>query len=305
MRAGPRRLPWTPVQLVHCDDYCVTLPAGHPFPMGKYADLRGRLRTRDFAHIRAATPATRVALVRAHDPVYVDTFLLGNVDPLAQRRLGFPWSEALVQRCLASTGATLEAAFLALEYGTAGVLAGGTHHAHRDFGAGYCAFNDIAVAARAVLDAGRAARILVIDVDVHQGDGTAAIFANDPAVFTLSLHGERNFPARKAASDLDVGLADGTTDRAYAQALDGALAEAFALQRPDFVFVQGGVDPLGADHLGRLDLSLGGLLERDRAVLRAAAGLPLVWTMGGGYSRPIDATLAAHVASFTALSDRP
>lgn len=294
------------VHLLHCDPFPVPLPQGHPFPMAKYAALRRELEALGFAdRLNAAEEAPLAALEAVHDPSYVAAFVGGTLDRAAERRLGFPWSKELVARCRASTGATLAAAGLALEHGTAGVLAGGTHHAHRGFGAGYCAFNDIAVAATWLLERRAAERILVVDVDVHQGDGTAAIFADEPRVFTLSLHGARNFPARKAVGDLDVELSDGTEDAAYLAALQPALEEAFARVRPDFVFVQGGVDPLHSDHLGRLNVSHNGLEARDAAVLRAARGLPLVWTLGGGYSRPIDGTLAAHVASFRALAKRP
>lgn len=290
---------------MHCEAFPVPLPAGHPFPMGKYAALKRELESLGLAGcMEGADEVPRAALESVHDRDYVAAFLEGTLDSAAQRRLGFPWSRALVARCRASTGATLRAAHLALEHGTSGVLAGGTHHAHRSFGAGYCAFNDIAVAAASLLEAGAARRILVIDVDVHQGDGTAAIFSEDPRVFTFSLHGARNFPARKATGDLDVELADGTEDAAYLAALQPALEESFARARPDFVFVQGGVDPLHSDHLGRLLLSHTGLAARDASVLAAAQGLPLVWTLGGGYSRPIDGTLAAHVASFAALAKR-
>jgi acetoin utilization deacetylase AcuC-like enzyme len=276
--------------------------------MGKYARLRSVLAGQglvDPERLRAAEPAPRGALEAVHDPQYVHDFVGGELDVKAYRRLGFPWSPALVARCLASAGATLEATFLALEHGTAGTLAGGTHHAHRDFGAGYCAFNDLAVAARAALDAGAVQRVLVVDVDVHQGDGTAAIFADEPRIFTLSLHGARNFPAHKPPGDLDVALADGTGDDAYLAALQPALEEAFARARPDLVLVQGGVDPLAQDRLGRLSLTHGGLAERDRRVLHAARGLPLVWTLGGGYGQPIEETVAAHAASFALLRDRP
>lgn len=294
--------------LLHCDPFPVPLPQGHPFPMGKYAGLRRVLEQRGLApadRLAAAEPAPRQALEAVHDPGYVAAFLSGDLGPEARRRLGFPWSPELVARCLASAGATLEATFLALEHGTAGTLAGGTHHAHRDFGAGYCAFNDLAVAARAALDAGRVERVLVVDVDVHHGDGTAAIFADDKRIFTLSLHGARNFPARKPPGDLDVPLEDGTGDRDYLDALVPALDEAFARARPQLVLVQGGVDPLAADKLGRLSLTHAGLAQRDRSILEAARGLPLVWTLGGGYGRPIEESIAAHATSFALLRERP
>jgi acetoin utilization deacetylase AcuC-like enzyme len=181
-------------------------------------------------------------------------------------------------------------------------LAGGTHHAHAAFGAGYCVFNDIAVASRALLDAGEVERVLVFDVDVHQGDGTAAIFAEESRVFTCSVHGARNFPARKAVSDLDVELADGTEDEAYLRGVAESLESALDRVRPDVVFVQAGVDPLVTDRLGRLAVSREGLYERDRLVLATLLPqAPVVLTLGGGYARPIEDTIAAHVGTYRAV----
>src|SRR5262249_38442717 len=206
-------------------------------------------------------------------------------------------------RTLASANGTLLAARAALADGIAGNLAGGTHHAHAGFGAGFCVFNDIAVAARALLDERRVARVLVVDADVHQGDGTAAIFAREPAVFTLSLHGARNFPFRKERSSLDVELPDGSGDDAYLARLEGALAEAFAFA-PDIVFVQAGVDALAEDRLGRLALTLDGLFRRDRRILGEARrrGVPAVLTLGGGYAEPLDLTVEAHVGTYRAAA---
>jgi len=290
-----------------CDHEEVPLPPGHRFPMSKYARLRVALLAEGVVRpeeiVRVEPGADIVAAVRrVHDAAYVDAFLSGTLDEPAQRRIGFPWSRHLVRRTLASAQGTLAAARAALGDGIAANLAGGTHHAHADFGSGYCVFNDIAVATRALLDAGSARRVLVIDVDVHQGDGTAAIFAGEPAVFTLSLHGAHNFPFRKEKSTLDVELPDGTGDEEYLARLRGALIEAFAAA-PDFVFVQGGVDALAQDRLGRLALTVDGLHRRDRAIFEETRrrGIPTVLTLGGGYAEPLELTVAAHVGTYRAL----
>ena len=210
-------------------------------------------------------------------------------------------------RSLGSVGSTLAAVDAALEDGLSGTLAGGTHHAYRDFGSGYCVFNDLAVAARRVLDRGAVERVLVFDVDVHQGDGTAAIFEDDPRVFTCSLHGERNFPSRKQRSDLDVPLPDGTGDDAYLAALEAALDEALERSRPDLVLYQGGVDVLEVDRLGRLSLSEEGAAERDRRALGRfrSAGLPVALTLGGGYADPIEASVRAYAGTYRAALELP
>ena len=294
------------MRIAHCDNFPVPLPPEHRFPMGKYGQLRRRLveegLVRD-AELVAARPASLEDVLAVHDPGYVYGFLDGSLDRRAMQRIGFPWSEELVLRSLASVGATLAALEGALDPagpGLGGALAGGTHHAHRDFGSGYCVFNDLAVAARKALDMGRVERVLVFDVDVHQGDGTATLFADEPRVFTCSLHGARNFPARKAESDLDVPLPDGIGDDAYLSALDGALAQALERARPELVLVQAGVDVLAADRLGRFGLTHAGVRERDRRLLRCfrGAGLPVVLTLGGGYSDPIDASVEAYLGTY-------
>lgn len=281
----------------------VALPAGHRFPMGKYARLRALLRERGLVRdeeLVPSPPAPAWALELAHDAAYVRAVLDGTLDERAQRVLGFPWSEALVARSLASAGGTLAAARAALEDGIAGNLAGGTHHAFRDHGSGYCVFNDLAVAALAVLAEGRVGRVLIVDVDVHQGDGTAAILAGDERVFTLSVHGAKNFPFRKQRSTLDVELPDGTGDEAYLMALAPVLMRAFDAARPDLVLVQAGVDPLADDKLGRLSLSLDGLAARDEQILATCKtrGVPVALTLGGGYADPIDKSVEAHAQTY-------
>lgn len=292
-------------RVFHADQHAVPLPEGHRFPMQKYRVLRERLVSTGVLRPEQLCPAPlaeAAAILAVHGAEYVQAFLTGSLERERERRIGFPWSEALVRRTLASTGGTLAAARAALEDGFAGALAGGTHHAHRDFGSGYCVFNDIAVAAVALLEGGHARRVLVVDLDVHQGDGTAAIFAGDPRVFTLSVHGARNFPARKACSDLDVALPDETGDAVYLDALDGALQEAVERSRPDFIFYQAGVDALGVDRLGRLALTLDGMGLRDERVFELASrlGVPLVTTLGGGYADPIEPTIEAHVQTYRA-----
>jgi len=234
-----------------------------------------------------------------HSAEYVGQFLDGTLPPAVMRRIGLPWSKEFVDRTLASVGGTLSATKEALAFGFSGTLAGGTHHAYRQEGSGFCVFNDIAVALEWARATRRLKRALIVDLDVHQGDGTAAIFQGDPNVFTLSLHGERNFPFRKQQSVVDVPLPDGTGDEAYLEALQPVLLQARAF-RPEIVFFQAGVDVLESDRLGRLSLTREGLAQRDRLVYEFVSdlGVPLVQTLGGGYSDPIELTVEAHSQSF-------
>jgi acetoin utilization deacetylase AcuC-like enzyme len=284
------------MRLFYCDQYAIPLPAGHKFPAGKYALVRALLEADGFYRLEPAPLADGGALELAHDPGYVRGFLSGTLDPRMMRRIGFPWSEELVRRTLASVGGTLAATADALANGFGGNLAGGTHHAFRAEGAGFCVFNDLAVAVRS---AGR--RAAVIDLDVHQGDGTAAIFEEDPGVLTCSLHGENNFPFRKQRSRIDIGLADATGDEEYLGALRGVLPRVQQF-RPQIVFYQAGVDPLVGDRLGRLSLSPEGLRERDRTVFEFTRrqGIPVVVTLGGGYADPISRTAEAHANTYRA-----
>lgn len=273
--------------------------------MHKYGLLRERLSAEGLVGEANFVPAQAAPLediFAVHDADYVQGFLDGTLDRAVIQRIGFPWSEAMVMRSLGSVGSTLGAMEAAMERGIAGSLAGGTHHAYRDFGSGYCVFNDLAIAARRLLDRGSVGRVLIFDVDVHQGDGTASIFADDPRVFTCSLHGAKNFPSRKQASDLDVPLPDGTGDDEYLAALDSALDEAMERSRPDVVFYQGGVDVLKADHLGRLDLTAEACYERDLRCLGRfrAAGLPVTLTLGGGYANPITSSIDAYTNTYRA-----
>jgi acetoin utilization deacetylase AcuC-like enzyme len=291
------------VRAFFCDTYEVPLPQGHRFPMPKYRLLRERLvgagvLRRD--ELEESDLIDRGSLLLAHTPDYLDAIFSGGLSPADQRRLGFPWSEALVARSRASVYGTVAAARAALRDGLSGNLAGGTHHAAADRGTGFCVFNDIAVAARALQREGGIDRALVIDLDVHQGDGTAAIFEGDESVFTFSMHGAKNFPFRKQRSSLDVELEDGCGDADYLAALERHLPAVLERARADLVFFQAGVDPLADDVLGRLDLSLEGLRMRDRLVCAAVRdrGLPLVLTLGGGYAKPIDLSVDAHAGTW-------
>jgi acetoin utilization deacetylase AcuC-like enzyme len=288
-------------RLFYTDHYHIPLPPGHRFPMQKYRLTRELLQQgSDFEFVPAqlADPET---LKLIHDAAYVDAVLTGTLPLAAQRRIGFPWSEGFVQRTLGSVGSTLAATEEAMNtgHGWGGTLAGGTHHAFRGEGSGFCVFNDIAVAIAHLRATGRAHRAAVIDLDVHQGDGTAQIFENDPDVLTASVHCSTNFPFRKQQSRIDVELADGATDAEYLQVLDELLPRVLAFE-PDVVFYQAGVDGLATDALGHLALTHAGLQERDRRVMKAVKeyGAPLIVTQGGGYSNPIELTARAHANTF-------
>lgn len=291
------------MRIFYSDHHAVPLPPGHRFPMGKYARLRTRLVDDGVvpaAWLAPAPLATRAELDRAHDPAYVEAVVAGTLDERAVRKLGLPWSPALVTRSLASVGGTVAAARAALRDGLAGNLAGGTHHAHRDHGSGFCVWNDLAVAAATLLAEQAVRQVLVVDCDVHHGDGTAAIFAGEPRVFTFSIHGARNFPFVKPPGDLDIELADGAGDAEVLAALGGALAAIAGRCAPDLVLYQAGVDPLAADKLGRLSMTHAGLAARDRLVLDhfRGRGIPVVLTLGGGYAEPIEASVEAHVGTY-------
>ncbi|MFL6414587.1 MAG: histone deacetylase [Bryobacteraceae bacterium] len=287
------------LRLFFCDHYGFSLPPGHKFPLSKYEKLRAELSRDDSFHLVPANPAEPQDILRVHSADYVQGFLTGTLPAELMRRIGFPWSKELVNRTLASVGGTLQATAHALAVGFSGTLAGGTHHAYRTQGSGFCVFNDMAIAVEWARAYRGVRRALIIDLDVHQGDGTAAIFQGDPDVFTLSLHGDRNFPFRKQQSVVDVPLDDGTGDGAYLEALRRALQQARAF-RPEIVFFQSGVDALETDTLGRLSLTLEGLALREALVYEFVSELnvPLVQTLGGGYSDPIELTVAAHAQSF-------
>jgi acetoin utilization deacetylase AcuC-like enzyme len=296
-----------PVPLVFHPEYVAPLRPGHPFPMSKYGYLREALAARRILPPEGGTlapaPVARARAAAVHDLAYVER--VANVAMTAEesRRIGLPNSAAVARRAFLSAGGTLLAARLALETGLAANLAGGSHHAGPEGGAGYCVLNDVAIAARTLLDEGRVRRILVVDCDVHQGDGTARIFAGEPRVRTVSLHAARNYPARKAVSDDDYPLPDLLGDRPYLETLDHALAEA-ASSTPDLVFYNAGVDPHADDRLGRLALTDAGLRARDARVLAWARdrGAPLTAVLGGGYDNDPERLAARHAILFEEAS---
>ncbi len=285
--------------LFFCDHHDLPLPPGHKFPLAKYSMVRNLLKCDDRFQFHDAPLVTEQDLLRVHTESYIRGFLAGTVERSVLRRIGFPWSEGLVKRTLASTGATLAATQTALETGFSGTLAGGTHHAFRNEGAGFCVFNDLAVGAEWARQCHGLTRIAIVDLDVHQGDGTASIFEDDPAIFTLSLHGARNFPFRKQRSRLDVDFADAAGAEQYLPALNHALTRIWDFN-PQLVLFQAGVDALASDRLGRLSLTLEDLAARDRLVFIGAAqrNIPIAVTMGGGYSDPIELTAQAHAQTF-------
>jgi len=288
--------------LYYTDHYELPLTAGHKFPIRKYRLLRELLEADGLFQFEPAPLAAREVIERVHDPEYVRQFIDGTLPPAAVRRIGFPWSPELVQRTLASAGGTLAASQHALEYGWGGTLAGGTHHAFRAEGSGFCVFNDLAIAIVRLRETAGIERAAVIDLDVHQGDGTAQIFEHDPLVMTLSMHGKNNFPFRKQRSRIDVELEDRTGDDEYLERLEAVLPRIFEFN-PGVVFYQSGVDALATDTLGRLALTPEGLRQRDRLVIAAAKahGAPFVVTLGGGYSNPIERTAEAHASTFREL----
>jgi acetoin utilization deacetylase AcuC-like enzyme len=298
-----------PVLAYHSDAFVLPLPSGHSFPMSKYRLLREAAEaTLPGVRVREAQPASDGELALAHEPAWISAVTEGTLSAAAQREIGFPWSERMVERSRRSVGATIMAARAALlggdgtGEGVAANLAGGTHHAYAHKGSGYCVFNDVAVAARLMQAEWHRVRrwllrVLVIDLDVHQGNGTAAIFRDDPTVFTLSMHGAKNFPFRKEAGDLDVELPDGCADADYLDALDRALDTVWARHGdslPGLAFYLAGADPHEDDRLGRLKLTAGGLAERDRRVLAALRRqrIPVALSMAGGYGRDLATTVA-------------
>ena len=299
------------MQVFYADQFVLALPAGHRFPMGKYRLLRDRIAD-ELPDIRLAPaePASDGQLALAHTPPYVQAISDGSVAPAIVREIGFPWSPAMAERARRSVGATISACRAAFREGIAANIAGGTHHAYADKGGGFCVFNDAAVASRLMqaeqARQGRAhLRVAIVDLDVHQGNGTARIFRDDPTVFTLSLHGARNFPFRKEPSDLDVDLPDGTGDDAYLHALTQALDELGRRFDPHLVIYLAGADPHEGDRLGRLKLTWDGLEARDRQVFDWAwqRGLPLAFAMAGGYGRRIEDTVQAQVNTFRAATE--
>jgi acetoin utilization deacetylase AcuC-like enzyme len=282
--------------------YTFPLPAGHRFPIEKYALLRDAVIAEGLvpaSRVHEPERATLEELARVHTRDYIDRFTSGGLSDAELRQLGFPWSPALVERSYRAVGGTLGAARAALEHGVAINLAGGTHHAFPDRGEGFCVFNDVAIAVRALRAEGRAERVTIIDLDVHQGNGTHAIFAGDEATYTFSMHGGRNYPYHKVPGTLDIELEDGTGDDEYLARLGDALPRVLGASEPDLVVYLAGADPHERDRLGRLKLSFEGLERRDAMVLEACreVGIPVAVTIAGGYGRDIRETVAAHVAT--------
>lgn len=287
------------MKIFHIDQFALPLPSGHRFPVRKYALLRERLVAARFVpecEFRVPQAATDYDLERAHSAEYVRRVTAGELSEREIRAIGFPWSLELVHRSRRSVGATIEACRSACIDGVAVSLAGGTHHAFSDRGQSFCIFNDGAVAARVVLAEQLAQSVMIIDCDVHQGDGTAAILAHDPKVFTFSIHGSRNFPVKKQQSDLDIGLEDGTGDAAYLRALDEGMTRAFARMLPNLVIYLAGADPYEDDRYGRLSLTKTGLAKRDALVLHRCreVGASVAVTMAGGYARHLDDIVDIH-----------
>lgn len=282
--------------------YTFPLPNGHRFPIAKYALLRQRVIDEQIVpaeHVHDPSAAPREDLLLVHTRDYVDRFTTGALTRDEERRLGFPWSAALVERSYRAAGGTLEAAIRALDDGIAMNLAGGTHHAFPSHGEGFCVFNDVAVAVRALQRDGRIARAAIVDLDVHQGNGTNEVFTGDDRVFTFSMHGRKNYPFHKVPGSLDVELDDHTGDDEYLVLLADALPRVLHQARPDLVVYVAGADPYVGDRLGRLALTFAGLARRDTFVLNQCreVGLPVVVTIAGGYAEPITDTVAIHATT--------
>ena len=288
---------------LHCwssPRYAITLPDGHRFPMAKYALLRDGALSEGLVSPAQLHEPPRVAhedLWRVHDRSYVDGVEHGTLDPAHQRRIGLPWSEAFVERAFRVVRGTIEASQHAVTHGVAMNLAGGTHHAFADRGEGFCVFNDVAIAIRRLQATGGIRRACIVDLDVHQGNGTHAIFAGDDSVYTFSMHGAKNFPFHKVAGSRDEELDDGTDDATYLARLSVALPEVLRAARADLVVYLAGADPHEGDRLGRLKLTFAGLAQRDELVLRTCReiGLPVCVTIAGGYGRDITDTVRVHL----------
>jgi acetoin utilization deacetylase AcuC-like enzyme len=287
------------VKVFYSDQFVLPLPEGHRFPMKKYSMLRERVAESGICgpgEMRVPEPVTDAEVLTAHEPGYLEKVVAGTLTAKEVRRIGFPWSRRMVERSRRASGGTLGACRAALEEGVAANLAGGTHHAFADRGEGFCVLNDSAIASRVLLEEGLVGRVVVVDTDVHQGNGTAAILEDDERVFTFSIHGDKNFPFHKEESDLDVPLPDGTGDAEYLSALEGALERVLDLESWDLAIFLAGADPFEGDKLGRLSMTKEGLAARDRMVLEGCRrrGIPVAVTMAGGYAPNIEDTVDVH-----------
>lgn len=281
----------------YTDHFVLPLPAGHRFPMEKYSRLRDLVGSQAGIELVEAPSVTDTQILYAHDPSYLIKVIEGTLSAQEQREIGFPWSAQMVERSRRSAGATVAAAKTALQEGIAANLAGGTHHAYRDTGSGFCVFNDSAIAARTLQkEINPSLKVALIDLDVHQGNGTAAILQNDDSIFTLSIHGENNFPFKKEQSDLDVGLADGCNDEIYLHSLSTALDQLDSRFKADCLIFLAGADPHEGDRLGRLNISKDGMRLRDEMVFQYALDrqLPIAFSMAGGYGKEIESTVDIH-----------
>ncbi len=281
----------------YTDHYVLPLPPGHRFPMEKYSQLRDLVNTLEGMELIEAPPISDTQILYAHDPSYLMKVIQGSLSPQEQREIGFPWSPQMVERSRRSAGATLAAAKIALDEGVSANLAGGTHHAYRQRGSGFCVFNDSAITARALQkEIHPKLKVAIVDLDVHQGNGTAAILQHDSSIFTLSIHGENNFPFQKETSDLDIGLENGCSDKQYLDALDQALSVMHDQFKPDFIIYLAGADPHEGDRLGKLKVTQAGMRLRDEQVFQYGQDhqIPIAFSMAGGYGKEIDSTVRIH-----------
>jgi acetoin utilization deacetylase AcuC-like enzyme len=296
------------MKVFYSDHFVLPLPESHRFPMVKYSMLRERVARDGICgpgELRTPRAVTDEEILRAHSPDYLERVVSGTLTEKEVRRIGFPWSEKMVERSRRASGGTLSACLAALDEGFAANLAGGTHHAFSARGEGYCVFNDSAIAARAVQAAGLVKRVVVIDTDVHQGNGTAAILHRDPTVFTLSIHGAKNFPFHKEESDLDAPLPDGADDTEFLPMLERGLEIALDVAEADLAIYLAGADAFEGDRLGRLSVTKSGLAERDRIVLETCRerGIPVAVTMAGGYASKVEDTVDVHFQSIRRAAD--
>jgi acetoin utilization deacetylase AcuC-like enzyme len=290
------------LKVFYSDHFVLPLPEGHRFPMIKYSMLRESVAASGICgpeELIVPHPVSDAEILRSHEEGYLRRVALGTLTEKEMRRIGFPWSQRMVERSRRASGGTLGACLAALEDGFAANLAGGTHHAFADRGEGYCVFNDSAIAARAVQAEGLVERVVVVDTDVHQGNGTAAIVRGDATIYTLSIHGAKNFPFRKEESDLDLALPDGADDGEFLDALEEGLERALEESRAELAIYLAGADPFEDDRLGRLSVSKEGLAERDSLVLESCRerGIPVAVTMAGGYARNVEDTVEIHLQS--------
>ncbi len=296
------------VKVFYSDHFVLPLPEGHRFPMKKYSMLRERVERSGICkngELRAPHAVTDEEILRAHNPGYLEKVVAGTLTDQEMRRIGFPWSQRMVERSRRASGGTLDAARIALSEGIATNLAGGTHHAFADHGEGFCVLNDSAIAARALLAEGLVQKVVVLDTDVHQGNGTAAIVRGDARVFTFSIHGAKNYPFHKEESDLDAPLPDGASDDAFLLALGERLERVLDLEDWNLAIFLAGADPFEGDKLGRLRVTKSGLAERDRMVLQGCRerGIPVAVTMAGGYAREVEDTVDIHFQTVKRASD--